>query len=113
MDASSAERIAEKLRARYPNAQLVYTGGWFVNVYWSEMIEGELRSYVLGDGGSFAVDTYRGDYLKDDEALFLWPHEFDEDLTEDQVVVEIRGGRTPKDIDDLVIDYHGPSTQWP
>jgi len=87
MDESTAIRIAEKLKPRYPDAQMVHTGGGFVNVFWTDLVDDELRSYVLGDSnGPFEVDTYKGDYLNDDDALYLWPYEFDEDLTEDEVV---------------------------
>jgi len=92
MDESAATRIAEKLRARYPDVQVVQTGGGFINVFWTENIEGELRSFVLGgEEGAMAVDIYHGDYMNDDEALYLWPYEFDE-LTEDEVVATVMGG---------------------
>jgi len=97
MDEATAERIIEGMKGRYPDAQIAHTGGGFINVYWTEVVGGELRSYVLGDeGGNFAVDTYKGDYMQDDEALFLWPYEFD-DLAEDQVIAELIGGGSPRD----------------
>ncbi|MBN1628149.1 MAG: hypothetical protein JW990_00145, partial [Thermoleophilia bacterium] len=49
MDTARATKIADQLRDVYPDAQAVDTGGGFVNVYWTQDLEGELRSFVLGD----------------------------------------------------------------
>jgi hypothetical protein len=89
VDNQTATKIAEAIKGRYPDAQVVDTGGGFVNVYWTDDIDGELRSYVLGDeGGDFGVDTYKGDYMQDEDALYLWPYVFD-DMTIEEVIKEL------------------------
>lgn len=92
MDYETATKIVEAIKSRYPDAQVVDTGGGFVNVYWTDDIDGELRSYVLGDeGGNYGVDTYQGDYMQDEDALYLWPYEFD-DMSITEVIAELVKG---------------------
>lgn len=92
--------------ARFPDAQIVDTafdrGDGFINVYWTDDADGELRSFVLDGGvsqggiGTFWVEIYDGDYMRDDEAPPPWERKFD-DITVDLVIAALITTETPED----------------
>jgi hypothetical protein len=89
MDEHTASRIAEGIKPRFADAQVAFTGGGFVNVFWTDNRGSELRSYLLGDeDGRWGFDEYSGSYMVDDEAEFLSSHEI-WGTTPDTVIAEL------------------------